>query len=107
MNHQIKTLNTQQSLLTLGAFLLIGVALDGLLNGQEDTINYILYYRGRKVYHGICKDHRLEQRLNEHACQGKLFEECDYGQARTEAEAKRIERFRISRDQTKYNVYHR
>jgi hypothetical protein len=67
MNHQTETLTPQQSLLRLGAVVLIGVALDSILNGQKDTINYILYYRGRKVYHGICKDHRLEQRLNEHA----------------------------------------
>ncbi|WP_183580346.1 hypothetical protein HDF18_13120 [Mucilaginibacter sp. X5P1] len=107
MIDQTQPLTPQQSLLRLGTFVLVGLALDRILRGQKDTINYILYYRGRKVYHGICKAHRIEQRLNEHICQGKVFDEYDYDQPKVETEAKRIERLRIGRDQTKYNIHHR
>ncbi|MBS1503208.1 MAG: hypothetical protein JST32_14160 [Bacteroidetes bacterium] len=99
--------NLNQSLARLGAIFTIAWAIGQLFGERKDTINYVLFHKGKKVYHGICLEHRLDARLAEHERDGKVFDDYHYGQPKTNMEACRIEQARIFRDQTKYNIHHR
>lgn len=94
-------------LLNIGLLIFAGILIDSFRREEKDTINYVLYNKGKKVYHGICLKHRLQARLSEHRSQGKLFDEYDCNSPRTYAEACRLEESRVYRDQTKYNVHYR
>ena len=86
----------------------LGIAiLDSIFGDKNDTVNYTLMYRGRKVYHGVVYEDRLDTRLYEHECAGKKFDNCIYDDTKPRAEALKIERKRIRRDKTKYNIHHR
>jgi hypothetical protein len=99
--------NRNQPLINLGLLIFAGIVLDAHLREKKDSINYVLFYHGQKVYHGICLKHRLQARLSEHRCQGKVFDEYDCNSPRTNAEACHLEELRVYRDQTKYNVHYR
>ena len=95
-----------QSLFRIGTIILTAWAIDKI-SQRNDTINYVLYQKGKNVYQGICLKHRLIARLAEHKRHGKIFDEYDFNPAATYSEACRIEERRIHRDQTKYNVHYR
>ena len=50
---------------------------------------------------------RLDSRLNEHQNSGKKFDHCIYDDPKPRSTAQLLEKKRIRRDQTKYNIHHR
>jgi hypothetical protein len=90
----------------LGGLYVAGSILEGLFSSESDTVNYILKYRGRVVYHGICYEDRLDARLNEHRRNGIRYDECVYSEAKPRSRACNLERKRIRRDRTEYNIHH-
>ena len=104
-NNQSPSLGT---LLLRAGGVLLGIAvLDSILSNKNNTVNYVLKDRGRKVYHGVVFEDRLDTRIYEHECSGKKFDECVYDDPKPREEALRLEKKRIKRDRTKYNVHHR
>ena len=100
------TNNAQQNLMRLGLITLGILILDSLLTNEDDTVNYVLWHRGQKVYHSICFEDRIESRIYEHECTGKVFDEYSYGRSKPRDKACTLEIRRIRRDQTKYNIQH-
>ena len=90
----------------LGGIYVGAKILDGFSGEEHDTINYTLWYRGKKVYHGVCYIDRLEARINEHALSGKKFDKYTYGTAKPRSRALNVERKKIYRDIPKYNIHH-
>lgn len=106
-NTQFQNLDLGSLLLRLGGVFLAFKMLDAIFDGSDkDTVNYTLKHRGRKVYHGITYEDRLECRLIEHELSGKKFDDYTVSQPRSRKTALKIERRRIQRDRTKYNVHH-
>lgn len=104
--NQSNQYGARQSLIKIG-FVIAGIAvLNRILDEENDTVNYSLKYKGLKVYHGIAHSDRLDARLIEHECQGKVFDECIYDKAKPREVALGLELKRIQRDQTKYNIHH-
>ena len=78
-----------------------------LLEPQKDTRNYALKHKGKYVYDGITKEHRIDIRPSEHQREGKVFDAVIIDRIpRTEEAARRLERQRIRRNQGKYNIHH-
>ncbi|MBE2290230.1 MAG: hypothetical protein IAE95_11790 [Chitinophagaceae bacterium] len=90
---------------TVGATIAVANILDSLFS-PKDTVNYKLRHRGKTVYHGVCYEDRLDARIYEHECDGKVFDNCTYDEAKSRAQALEIERKRIRRNRTKYNIQH-
>lgn len=76
------------------------------LDKPKDTINYTLKHNGKRVYDGITKKHRIDTRINEHAANGKIFDEVIYDNSKTITEAQQLEIYRIKRFKPKYNIQH-
>lgn len=90
-------------LLALGA-----VILDNLFNETQDTVNYTLYHKGKKMYHGISYEDCFDGRIDQHERAGIIpFDNCVYDLPKTRTQAMQLERKRIKRDQTPYNNHHR
>ncbi len=89
----------------VGATIAIANILDKLFS-PKDTVNYKLRYRGQTVYHGVCYEDRLDARIYEHECDGKIFDNCVYDEAKSREKALEIERKRIRRNRTIYNIQH-
>lgn len=73
---------------------------------EHDTVNYSLYSRGRLVYHGICYEDRLDQRLCEHRRAGKVFDHCVYDHAKPRLNALDKEERQIRRNRPKHNYHY-
>jgi hypothetical protein len=98
----------QQLLIKVGLIAFGVMALDNLLNEPSDTVNYILYYKGKKMYHGIAYEDCLDKRIYSHEYEGIIpFDDCVYDHPKTRTKAKELEHRRIRRDQTAYNSHHR
>jgi len=98
--------NSSNALLKFGAIILGAYVLNTLLSADNDTVNYILWYKRRIVYHGICYTDRIDSRLNEHELRGLIFDEFDYDHAKPRTKAQILEQKRIKRDKPKYNIHH-
>ena len=82
--------------------------LDNLKGEPEDTVNYILFYKGKKVYHGISYEDCFQERINQHERAGIIkFDYCEYDCPKKRTAALALERKSINRDQTRYNTHHR
>ena len=73
---------------------------------KNDTVNYTCYYKGRRVYEGICYGHRIDARIAEHEACGKLFDEVVVSKSKPRAKALIIERKRIFRHKPIFNIQH-
>jgi hypothetical protein len=108
MNNNPNQVNWQQFLFKATVFTLGVVVLDDFFSEPKDTINYTLYRKGKKIYHGIAYEDRLDARLYEHECAGIIpFDNCIYDHPKTRTQALALERKRIYRDQTPYNCHHK
>ena len=56
----------QQVLIKAGLFALGVAVLDNFLAEPEDTVNYILYYKGKRMYHGISYEDCFDGRIDQH-----------------------------------------
>jgi len=102
---QIPDLGT--ALIRTGGVLLVWIVLDSLFGiNSKDTVNYILIYRGRIVYHGITYADRIQSRLAEHRVDGKMFDSYRVSGTTSREVAQRIEQRRIRRDNPHYNIQH-
>ena len=78
-----------------------------LIEPKKDTMNYALEHKGKRVYDGITKEHRIDIRPSEHERDGKVFDTVKIDNVtRTREDALRIERYRIRRNEGKYNIHH-
>lgn len=84
-----------------------GYRISRWLGTPNDTVNYTLRLRGRRVYEGVAYSHRLAARIREHKRSAKKFDRVDMGKPRPREEALRIEEKRIKRYQPRYNVVHK
>ena len=102
--------NIGKALLKLGLILGAGYVclsvIDELIGDEDDTVNYTLFHRGRKVYHGICYEDRVYARLNEHRRRGLRFDDHSVSKAKRRVKAMDLERNRIRRDGTMFNIQH-
>ena len=73
---------------------------------NDDTINYTLYKRRKRVYDGIAYEDRLDRRLSEHKISGKVFDFVVFDDAKPRSIALEIERKRIRRNKGYYNKHH-
>ncbi|MGF7079602.1 hypothetical protein [Mucilaginibacter sp. UYCu711] len=91
------------------SLLMLGVAvLDSLLNEPHDTVNYILFYKGKKMYHGISYEDCFDGRIDQYERAGIIpFDDFVYDYPKTRAKAMELECRRINRDQTPHNNHHR
>ena len=98
----------QQSAVKAGLIVFGIIALEKILNEPKDTVNYTLYYRGKKMYHGISYEDCFNARIDKHERAGIIpFDDCVYDYPKTRTKAMDLERKRINRDQTPYNNHHR
>jgi hypothetical protein len=109
MEHQYNNqASIPRSLLKLGLIIAGALVFDKLTNESDDTVNYTLYYKGKKVYHGISYEDCFQERINQHERAGIIrFDYCEYDYPKTRTTALALERKRINRDQTRYNNHHR
>jgi hypothetical protein len=98
--------NGSASLLMLGVIFLGAYALNSYLTRDHDTVNYVLFYKNRVVYHGVCYEDRLEARLDEHERRGLIFDEYDFDHAKPRQKALLVEKRKIRRHGPKYNIHH-
>lgn len=98
-----------QEIAVKAGLLIVGIAaLDNMLNEPIDTVNYTLYYKGKKMYHGISYEDCFNGRIDQHERAGIIpFDDCVYDFPKTRSRAMELERKRIIRDQTPYNTHHR
>ncbi len=100
--------NQQQAAIRAGLFLAGILLLNKIFSEPKDTVNYTLYYNGKKVYHGISYEDCFQGRIDQHECAGIIkFDDCVYDHPKTRTAALALERKRINRDQTRYNIHHR
>jgi hypothetical protein len=100
-------MNQFGKLLAIFGGIYVGAAiLDSLTGEEHDTVNYTLWYKGKKVYHGICYADRLEARINEHFSSGKKFDNYTCGSSKPRSRALNLERKKIYRDIPRYNIHH-
>ena len=71
-----------------------------------NTLNYVLFHKGKRVYDGITRHNRLAKRLREHQKSGKHFDSCRHSDPTFRFVAREIERDRIRRFNGKYNIQH-
>lgn len=93
----------------LGGFLLGGVGGLGfacLLGSPDDTVNYIHYYKGKRMYDGITYADRFETRMVEHKANGKVFTRVVKDIPKPRVEALKIEKERISKYKPINNIQH-
>jgi hypothetical protein len=109
MESQINSqLNQQQAVIKAGLVLAGVLLLNKIFSEPKDTVNYTLYYKGKKVYHGISYEDCFQGRIDQHERTGIIkFDDCVYDYPKTRTAALALERKRINRDQTRYNVHHR
>ena len=84
----------------------MGYAAAEVLGQTNNTVNYILYYKGKRVYDGICYEDRLDDRIADHERSGKRFDDVVYDYAKPRSEALVLERKRIKRFKCKSNIHH-
>lgn len=78
-----------------------------LRKNKPNTLNYSLHNkRGQRLYEGICFEHRLNKRINEHLTNGKIFETVKYDLPKPRHVALNLERSLIQKYKPKYNVQH-
>jgi hypothetical protein len=98
----------QEFAVKVGLFVLGVAVLDNLFNEHQDTVNYTLYHKGRKMYHGISYEDCFDERIDQHERAGIIpFDDCVYDHPKNRTKAMQLERKRIQRDQTPYNNHHR
>ena len=73
---------------------------------SKDTVNYIEYDKGERVYDGITKEYRKNIRISEHKSDGKVFDKVVFSPPKTRSAAEDLERYRIRRFKGKYNIQH-
>jgi len=81
----------------------IGLIISFLIN-PRDTVNYILRFRGKRVYDGIAYEDRIDKRISEHAQDGKIFDHVHIDEPNTRERARDLEKKRIRRFKSKYNI---
>ncbi len=82
------------------------LSLTFVLDNQNDTVNYTLNNKGKRVYDGISKEYRINTRINEHKANGKIFDEVILDVAKTSIQARKLEQYRIKRYKPKYNIHY-
>ena len=60
----------------------------------------------KRVYDGICAEHRVDARMNEHERAGKIFDTGITDNPKPLSAARKLERKRIQRFTPKYNIHH-
>lgn len=73
---------------------------------RSNTVNYILKKGEKTVYHGITYFERLQQRMKEHARNGKDFDSFSFGPSKPRTWALNLEKTRILRDRPVLNIQH-
>lgn len=94
--------------LLLGIFGGIGLLLlyAYICKNKKDTVNYSLHSKGRRVYEGICYGHRFNDRVAEHAANGKIFDNAICDNPKPRHIAANLEQKRIKRHKPIYNIQH-
>lgn len=77
-----------------------------ILGEPNDTVNYSLYHKRKRVYEGITYEDRIDTRPSEHRKAGKKFTSFVYDDAKPRSEALSIEKEMIYKFQPKYNIHH-
>lgn len=83
-----------------------GLIVAEVFGEPNDTVNYSLHHKRKRVYEGIAYEDRLDMRITEHRNSGKVFSNCVFDDAKPRSEAIDLERKKITRFRPKYNVQH-
>jgi len=95
--------NAAKNALLFGGAGLLGCE---LFAENDDTVNYSLHHRGKKVYDGIALEERLDRRISEHKYSGKIFDKVVFDDAKARSIALDLEERMIRRNRCKYNKHH-
>jgi hypothetical protein len=85
---------------------LSGYGLSVLFGSSNDTVNYILFNRGKRVYDGVTYKHRILARKLEHLKKGKVFTKMIFDKPKPRIEAFELEKKIIKKHRSPYNIQH-
>jgi hypothetical protein len=81
----------------------LGYLASHLFGDKDDTVNYTLYLKQKRVYDGVTFEERIQKRIAEHKKSGKKFTRIVFDDAKPRIEALSLEKETIMRYKPPYN----
>jgi len=83
-----------------------GYGLTNIIGSPNNTVNYTLFYRGKRVYEGITYEKRFDTRMSEHKANGKKFNHSIKDTPKPRVDAENLEKKRIIKYKPVDNIQH-
>lgn len=83
-----------------------GYGFAALFGSSNNTVNYKLMNKRKRVYDGITYEHRIPERKAEHIRSGKVFTEMVVDNSKPRIEALELEKTLIKKHRGDYNIQH-